>query len=794
MKQVYLTMASLGILLSQAGLPCYSQCPTDVLSGQNLVVNGDFSNGYNNWTFTPDSDGNPVPPDGYIVFNPPATQNYSQPGFILAGPNGSFFNSAFANFSDHSASADNNMLMVDGVCALGIKLWSQSGIPIKPNTNYYFSVWVHALKDNNTPPGTLRFDINGVDLGTTITAPTNLASGWILFEHVWFSGPTPPATATISIENTTTVGCDQYVDFAIDDISFIPGCQYGAAGPQPDLGADRTLCGSGGSIILSTNVTPAADLTVTWSDGTSGVGMGAPYNKTVTAAGTYSVCVTKAGSCTKTDVVNVSNTFSIDLGPDQNLCTTGGVNLNAGFTGPGVTYVWKKNGTPVSPPNNSATYFVNTTGTFSVEVTDPSCGMRSDATIISTSAPVASNAFFCPTQNVTLNVSPTNLGKYKWWNHPSASGAGNLVQKGGNTYTFSASGASNYTFYVEDTASFRTTIGPPLSNTGVYTGGPNNRAEQNETNIQFDALQAIVIDSLYMYVRIGGSCPDAVGVEVETSGGGLVGSSGTVSITPAMGCVPNTWIWVKIPVNISVPVGTNYLLKFKRPSNAELGWWEYGFTYPQTYASAVTFKGPHPAIVGWRPNSIAGMWRWVISAGNNCARVPVQAIYNCPAPVDFLDFNGKYQKSGNYLTWTTTGENGTSHFELYRSFDGINYEKIEEVSAKQGVNNHYEAIDEKSPAHAYYKVIEVDTKGRRYSSYFILLTDNSYQVLLYPNPSEGAVTITAPEMADIKIHDLMGRLMFSERINSVEVNLPRGIYVAHIYIGNQIITKEIIIR
>jgi hypothetical protein len=103
------------------------------------------------------------------------------------------------------------------------------------------------------------------------------------------------------------------------------GCVYGAAGPQPNLGPDLTICGTGGSIVLNSNVTPASDLTVLWSDGTTGSGMGAPYTKTINAAGTYSVCVTKSGSCTKSDVIVVSNTFSINIGPDQNLCGTGSV-------------------------------------------------------------------------------------------------------------------------------------------------------------------------------------------------------------------------------------------------------------------------------------------------------------------------------------------------------------------------------------------------------------------------------------------------------------------------------------
>lgn len=95
------------------------QCPIDLLRGQNLVTNGDFSQGYSSWSHTQDN----MRVNGYMKFDPPNTQNYSSPGFIYVGSNPNYFNTAFnENLTDHSTSNDNMMLMVDGICVSGIKL------------------------------------------------------------------------------------------------------------------------------------------------------------------------------------------------------------------------------------------------------------------------------------------------------------------------------------------------------------------------------------------------------------------------------------------------------------------------------------------------------------------------------------------------------------------------------------------------------------------------------------------------------------------------------------------------
>ncbi|HSY62524.1 MAG TPA: hypothetical protein VK796_11640, partial [Cytophaga sp.] len=368
----------------------HAQCPTDVNYGQNLVVNGDFENGYTGWTFTPQTipwTGDPPQPqaDGYRIHGSP-----SLPGDIFVGTNpNSQFNPGFQTFPDHT-SGTGKYLMVDGVCKLGVKLYSET-VTVVNNTNYYFSVWINSLKDNPTNPGVLNFDVGGVNIGANIVAPasgggTSVAGGdptggWIKYEVVWNSGALNGNVA-ISIENQNTSSCSNQVDFAIDDISFIPGCSYGSPGPQPNLGPDQSLCGTGGSITLNANVPMLATTTVSWSDGTSNTGANPTfYSKVITAPGTYSVCVTDNGSCVKSDVIVISNTFTPNTSPNADLCLTGGsAPLDAVFTGIGVTYQWKLNGTNLPAPSTNRTYTATTAGNYTVAVTVPGCGTVTSGT------------------------------------------------------------------------------------------------------------------------------------------------------------------------------------------------------------------------------------------------------------------------------------------------------------------------------------------------------------------------------------------------------------------------------
>ena len=119
------------------------------------------------------------------------------------------------------------------------------------------------------------------------------------------------------------------------------------------------------------------------------------------------------------------------------------------------------------------------------------------------------------------------------------------------------------------------------------------------------------------------NCPSgAIQLQVLDASRNIIGTSPSWIPTSINGCVTGNSVILKMPVGISVPVGTGYILKMSNGSN--MNWYQNGMTYPQTYGGVISFTGN--STQGWANNAIPGMYSWVVTAGTACARVPVQAI------------------------------------------------------------------------------------------------------------------------------------------------------------------------
>ncbi|OQA95916.1 MAG: Endoglucanase A precursor [Bacteroidetes bacterium ADurb.Bin217] len=140
---------------------------------------------------------------------------------------------------------------------------------------------------------------------------------------------------------------------------------------SPQLGADKSLCGLT-SIQLQSGLTTTSK-TFSWQkDGVTIAGTGP--NLTVTAAGTYKVTVDSLG-CVTSDVIIISASIpAIQLGEDKTI--TGTVTLDAGVSGDGLSYVWKKNNITMAQTTRSIS--VSEAGTYSVTVSGTNCTSQSD--------------------------------------------------------------------------------------------------------------------------------------------------------------------------------------------------------------------------------------------------------------------------------------------------------------------------------------------------------------------------------------------------------------------------------
>ncbi len=751
-----------------------AQCPTNVETGTNLVKNFDFANGYTDWSHATD----------YTRFTP-CGSCWSAPGRIYVGSNPVLFNSGFGTMNDHTATADGQMLMVDGLCTPGIKLWSQSGIPVLPNTNYFFEVWVTRII-NGSPNGTLQFDINGVNLPTTIDADQAVGT-WEQFTTVWNSGPTPPATITISIENTTTTGCNSAVDFAIDDITFTPGCGFGTAGPTPNLGVDRSICGTGGSLTLNSNVTPASNVEIQWSDSPT-IFTNANYNKTITAPGTYSVCTRQGGSCWKSSVVNISSTFSVDLGPDVTLCNPVTATLDAVYTGPGVKYRWYKNFPTRAGGNDTArTYLVTSGANYRVDVIDPVCGTRSDNIIITSNAATPNDATYCTTGS-TVPLSVTGTGRYRWCSN--ASGTCTRLARGTSYTTPALTAPTSYTYYVEDTSTFSLNVGPSLirNAAGRAIGAreasvPNdmidpqprdgtdttNAGSQLLTQLIFNAYTSFRIDSISVAVAnyyCDASTSDKVVLRIrDKNNKNLPGSP----ITYSRPCqVKNDATFpagiIRIPINITIPQGDGYSIEMVKSNGNNRNIFVFlndnssgslpttvRYKYPTIYKdisgdNVVEFvSNSRDFNLYYKATAYPGYFDWRITKGINCQRVPVRAIYQCPLPVNFVDFHIINDHQQVLVNWKTVDEKDNDYFAIERSMDGKNFVEIGRVDRDGGQSElQYFSFNDQTPlaGNSYYRVKQVDKDGDlSYTSVQAVVREVDELISIYPNPADRSAII-----------------------------------------------------
>ncbi len=143
--------------------------------------------------------------------------------------------------------------------------------------------------------------------------------------------------------------------------------------------------------------------------------------------------------------------------------------------------------------------------------------------------------------------------------------------------------------------------------------------------------------------------------------------------------------------------------------------------------------------------------------------------------------------SHNELIWTTAEEVNFSHFELERSADAVNFEKIASIASKSlSVNSitNYQYDDFTAKNLNYYRLKSVDLDGKTAYSNVIEITsgkgDAGYRV--YPNPFSGVIFMERKgnnQNVNYEILNANGQLVYKGAFqNSVTVptnDFPAGI-------------------
>lgn len=185
-----------------------------------------------------------------------------------------------------------------------------------------------------------------------------------------------------------------------------------------------------------------------------------------------------------------------------------------------------------------------------------------------------------------------------------------------------------------------------------------------------------------------------------------------------------------------------------------------------------------------------------------------------PLPITLSFFDGTCNPEGNELTWVTSSEQNSSHFDLKRSYDGI---KWEHVGQKQGAGNsstdiEYSVWDVEGSRHevTYYELHQFDFDNALtvYGPIAVRCEndDSPMNGSLSPNPTIEASYLAIENCplgeATITLMSSIGQVIYTDRIMVTKKNdvyfidsfdLTRGSYVVRFQASNgQIVAMKLV--
>ena len=179
-------------------------------------------------------------------------------------------------------------------------------------------------------------------------------------------------------------------------------------------------------------------------------------------------------------------------------------------------------------------------------------------------------------------------------------------------------------------------------------------------------------------------------------------------------------------------------------------------------------------------------------------------------PLELIDFSVVSNGNFNNIIWTTLNEYNLTHFEIEKTYDGIDWE-IAIVIKSEGETNKQRkyAFDDfiKSKECVYYRLKEVDQNGYHTYSKIIKNCSTPNFDLIYPNPTNRfinfvGVYLNENSSASISLSDINGDEIFKKIITNDDIvdnafeldliNVKPGIYCMNFNSINQFLIRRII--
>lgn len=178
-------------------------------------------------------------------------------------------------------------------------------------------------------------------------------------------------------------------------------------------------------------------------------------------------------------------------------------------------------------------------------------------------------------------------------------------------------------------------------------------------------------------------------------------------------------------------------------------------------------------------------------------------------PVVLAAFNGSLQGNNALLQWTTASEHNSHHFELERSPDGIQFQRVALLAAAGESQSalHYSYTDRSMlPAKNYYRLKLVDKDGSAVYSQVLLLSLYKIPASLQLNASltaDGLVLRFSGQTTGgiVRLFDMNAKMILSGNIPAgsqqtviaiQKENIPKGVYIVQAFLNEQQLTTKVI--
>ncbi len=182
-----------------------------------------------------------------------------------------------------------------------------------------------------------------------------------------------------------------------------------------------------------------------------------------------------------------------------------------------------------------------------------------------------------------------------------------------------------------------------------------------------------------------------------------------------------------------------------------------------------------------------------------------------PLPVELLNFNGERKMDGVHLSWETASEFDNSHFDVMRSFDGLDFEAIGRVDgvgttqAKQNYIYTDNSAAAKMNKNLFYQLKQIDYSGTYEFSNIIQVKgqfDNT-KIVIGPNPVVSFLHVDIDPWSDyshsVEITDFKGNLISSKPLESAHntldlQSLPGGVYLVSVLREGVVVKVEKVVK